>query len=305
MLRGRLCKSQMAILLYYRIGDPTEYPWSIPPVSTQDFENQIRYLCQTRELLSLDELTSRLRENQSLPSKAAVITFDDGYKNCYTNAYPILKKYHVPATIFLTTGHIGTGKLFWWDKVSYIAFNVRKTLKPDDPRHRQSLPQLRRQLKRLSEENKNLMIEEFVEASGIAIPPLLGKELILSWDEVREMNSNSITIGAHSVTHPILTRLSPEQARSEIIQSKRDIEERVGCVVTVFAYPNGLFGDFDAQTVGFVKEAGFHCAVTGVPRMINVEADLYQLGRISIVGNFDMFKLFLSGLYSDLKLYLV
>ena len=106
------CKSQYIIFLYHRVG-PNKSIWLPNSIDIYEFENQLRYLSKTYTFLSLDTLVRYIKKNRQLPNKVAVITFDDGYKDNYTYAFPILKKYNVPATIFLTTGYLNNGKLFY------------------------------------------------------------------------------------------------------------------------------------------------------------------------------------------------
>ena len=122
-LRRRLTKSQVAILLYHRVC-PKKDNWSLGPLSPQSFETQMEYFCRSYEILPLEKLVQSMQSGRPLPEKAVVITFDDGWRDNYVYAYPTLKKYHVPATIFLVTGHIGTGKLFWCDEVRYILWHT-------------------------------------------------------------------------------------------------------------------------------------------------------------------------------------
>ena len=306
-LRRKFTKSQVAILLYHRIC-PQKYTWSLKPFSPQIFQSQLEYLCRNYEILPLDSLVQYIRQGRSLPEKAAVITFDDGYKDNYLYAYPILKKHHAPATIFLTTGHIGTGELFWFDKVKYAIQHSSvdrleldelgiHTLQADIDKNRVKF--IIKKLKNLPEGEKQLLIQKLLNLCQVNIPPGLGKELILSWDEVREMHSNGISFGAHSVSHPILTNLPLEQARNEIIQSKKDIEEKLGQDVTAFSYPNG---DFNAEIIELLRESSFTCAVTCVHRLISPKTNPYQLCRILVSQDFNKFKLALSWLYHDLGL---
>jgi len=307
-LRKKLTKSQVAILMYHRVS-PKENNWSLEPLSPKIFEKQVTYFSRNYEILPLDKLAQYIQQRKPLPEKAVVITFDDGYKDNYLYGYPILKKYHAPATIFLTTGHIGTGKLFWWDKVSYIIQNA--TVKQVDldelgSYSLQSKPAkfhasliITEKLKKLPEGRKNFLIGNLLSISGVDIPPDLGKELILSWDEVREMSNDGITFGAHSVYHPVLTNMPLEQARWEIIQSKKDIEERLGQPVTAFSYPNG---DFNAELVKFIKESGFTCAVSVLPsKLISSRDDIYTLSRIGPGEDFNKFKVMFCGLWEDLQ----
>jgi len=122
--------------------------------------------------------------------------------------------------------------------------------------------------------------------------------MILSWDEVKEMNGEGVTLGAHSMTHPILTKVSPEQAKSEILDSKKNIEEKVNQPVTAFCYPGGKF---DRNMISPLEEGGFRCALTGISRIATLESNPYELERIVGGWTFDVFKAFLFGFYPDLQ----
>ena len=306
-LRACLVKSQAAILMYHRVV-PQRDIWFFPySITVSDFENQLIYLIKQYTILSLDELVDHIYEQKPLPKKAVVITFDDGYEDNYRYAYPILKKYGVPATIFLATGYIDNGELFWWDKITYVLQHTMcdaleldeigfYPLKTDGERPRVAST-LVKKLTGLPEQKRNMLIEEIAVMSAVNIPAGLGKEMILSWDEVREMNNDGIAFGAHSVTHPILTNLPPEQAKREISESKKIIEERVNQPVTAFSYPGGRFSN---DTTSLLKDSGFRCALTSVPRMTNPESNPYELGRIVCGWTFDVFKAILFGVYPDL-----
>jgi peptidoglycan/xylan/chitin deacetylase (PgdA/CDA1 family) len=308
LVRRKLTKSQVAILMYHRVC-PKRDSWSLKPLSPRNFEKQIEYFCRNYEILSLDKLAQCLQEGKPLPERAVVITFDDGYKDNYLYAYPILRKYRIPAAIFLVTGHIGNANLFWWDKVSYAVQHAsveRLSLDELGSHSLRSRPDKSRanlivteRLKKLPDEKKNLLIDKLVQLSGVEIPVDLGRDLILSWDEVKEMSNGDVSFGAHSVIHPILTNMPLEQAKYEIIQSKKDIEEKLGQRVTAFSYPNG---DFNAELVKFVKESAFTCAVTTSPsELITSKDSPYQLSRIAAIEDFNGLKVMLCGLWGDLQ----
>jgi peptidoglycan/xylan/chitin deacetylase (PgdA/CDA1 family) len=311
-LKG-LASPQVVILLYHRISPDQDNLFFTEPVSPQSFEKQLEDLSRTYELLSLDKLACYIQQRKTLPKKALVITMDDGYKDNYLYAYPILKKYHAPATIFLATGHIGTERLFWYNKVQYIIHATclveadvdglgKFRLQSRENKLKASSIVVER-LKRMPEREKNSLVDRLANALGVNIPDDLGREFVLSWDEVKEMSSDGIAFGAHTVSHPILTNLPLEQAKWEIAQSKKDIEERLRQPVTAFAYPNGGHRDFNTQIANLVKESGFLCAVTTIPRWIGPEANIYELGRIYMSKDPNQFKVLFSGLYGDLRLY--
>lgn len=307
-LRRKLTRSQIIILMYHRIS-PMRDIWSLKPLNPRSFELQIRYFCRNYDILPLDTLVEYIKHDERLPEKAVVITFDDGYKDNYRYAYPILKKYHIPATIFLTTGHIGKGNLFWWDKVSYIILHTDVgqldveelgifSLQSERERYNASSIIIER-FKMLSGEKKDLLINNLLNKSGVEIPDDLGEDLVLSWDEIREMSQGGIAFGAHTVNHPILINISLEQAKREIVQSKNDIETMIGRQVTSFSYPNG---DFNADVAELVRGSGFACAVAVSPnRLIRPRDFVYGLSRIGMNEDFSKSKVMLCGLWMDLK----
>jgi peptidoglycan/xylan/chitin deacetylase (PgdA/CDA1 family) len=311
LLRRRVVKCSACILAYHRVASHHDFPSDVPLTTTGDFEKQIKYLRRRYRLMSLAELGHALNEGTTIPSNAAVVTFDDGYKDNYLNAYPILKRYDVPATVFLATGHIDDATMFWWDKV---AFALHKTTSETLELDQLGTYQVRGQedrslaartiaarLKDLPDNGKNRVIEEMVRRLGVDIPSALGKEMLLSWDEIREMAKNGINFGAHTVNHPILTRVSLEQARKEIVESQRRIEENLGQAANTFAYPNGGPGDFNDNIKSILRQNRFVCAVASFPsRLVTPASDPYELGRISPRWTFGTFHLGVSGLYPDL-----
>jgi peptidoglycan/xylan/chitin deacetylase (PgdA/CDA1 family) len=311
-LKG-LASPQVVILLYHQISPDQDNLFFTKPVSPQSFEKQLEDFSRTYELLPLDKLAYYIQQRKPLPKKALAITLDDGYKDNYLYAYPILKKYHAPATVFLATGHIGMDRLFWYNKVQYI-IHATCLVEADVDGLGKFRMQYRKnklkassvvveRLKRMPEREKNSLVEKLADALRVNIPDGLGKEFVLSWDEVREMSSDGIAFGAHTVSHPILTNLPLEQAKWEIAQSKKDIEERLGQPVTAFAYPNGGHRDFNTHIANLVKESGFLYAVTTIPHWIGPKANIYELGRIYMSEDPNQFKVLFSGLYGDLRLY--
>lgn len=307
LLIGCLVKSRATILVYHRFWDITKYPWRLEPITVQDFECQIQYLSQKYRLVPLDKLVQCIQDKEPFPSRSMAITFDDGNRDNYLYTYPILKKYNVPATIFLVSGHIDARELFWWDRVSYVIHNTAlETLELDqlgvywlqstEDRIRADAA-IRVRLSELTEEQRNLSIQNLAIVARVDIPINLGEELILSWDEVREMSKDGFTFGAHTITHPILTKLPVEEARRQIIESKKRIEEEVGQVVTAFSYPHGAYNNSIKE---ILKESEFTYALTSVPRLVTLEKGLYELGRTIPGWNFDTFKFYLQ-LYPDLK----
>lgn len=308
-IRRGLTKSQVAILLYHRVCPERENQF-LRALSVKDFEGQMEYLSGNFDVFSLDELAEQIVLGKPLPEKAVAITFDDGYKDNYSYAYPILKRKSIPATIFLATGHINSGVPFWWDQVQHSIEHASAqrldleglgnySLETESARQL-AVPAIVERLTKLPDESKNSLIEQLLGICQAELPENLGRKLVLSWDEIREMSDGGIDFGAHTLNHPILTKVPLRKTEYEIAQSKRDIEERTSQKVTAFSYPNG---EYNAEVVEVVKRCGFTCAVSILPgRLINSKSNVYQLSRIRARGDFNKFKAVLCGLWGDARI---
>ena len=307
-VRRKLTKCQVAILVYHRVS-PAEDGRYLQPVGPDSFRKQIKYIAEHFEILRLDQLVALIRSARSLPERAAVITLDDGYKDNYQYAYPLLQQYEIPVTMFVATGHLDNGELFWWDRVEHILKQTTKRqldleplgnyrLEPENRRFH-AIFSINEKLKRIPDDRKNLLVDKLSRICEVKTQRSLGREVLLSWEDVREMDRGGVAFGAHSVNHPILTNMPLERARDEIVESKRVLEKRLGKVVMSFSYPNG---DFDASIADLVTRNGFTCAVSvGAGRLISLADDVYGLNRICPDENYGKFKAMLSGLGGDAK----
>jgi peptidoglycan/xylan/chitin deacetylase (PgdA/CDA1 family) len=309
-LRSRLAKSHIAILVYHRVCPRTD-EWSqesyLHVVDPRSFEEQMRYIAREFRVLSLQEVAENVQSGKDFREKAAAVTFDDGYKDNYAYAYPILKKYGISATFFLATGYITDCRLFWWDRIAYILRHTSiKELRFESNRYSllsdrdksSATSLIIKGLKKLSWNKMDIWIQKLVTVCKVNIPADLASRLILSWKDIRKMESRDISFGAHSVNHPILTSMSLEQARLEIIQSKKDIENKLGKAVTAFSYPNG---NFSPEIVETVRQSGFECAVSILnEKLICCKDNVYELNRIVASQDFTKFKAKICGLWGDL-----
>jgi peptidoglycan/xylan/chitin deacetylase (PgdA/CDA1 family) len=294
-----LWQRSLTVLNYHRIDDPTQPGFDSfrPNVSAtaSEFARQMAYVSKWFHVISLSELVAWLDGRQELPPYAALITFDDGYLDNYTTAFPILQKYRLPAIIFLTTGHIGTDRPFYWDLAAYCFSHTRHTqlLFPNGNLVRFSNPQEREDacrewvesLKVMPENEKQRWVNRLPDALEVSIPSGHFKRLMMNWDQVREMHNAGIEFGAHTVDHPILTRVSFEEACRQIRASKARVEEEIGIDVLGFAYPNGQVVDVDPRIEQAVADAGIRAAFTlmhGPSSHREVRQNPYAIRRIFI-----------------------
>ena len=294
--RSRRGKPVVTILAYHRICPPDRGPEGLDrrvvSASPAGFEWQMRYLRSRYEVLSFDELIERGRSARPIPPNAAIVSFDDGYRDNFELAYPILLRHALPATIFLTTGFVGSAQRLWWDELHETIAGCG--------RGRVDIPGIgkvdlgsRRQRRRVTETLRNRWktipdgelrerLHTIAHLRGGGAPASCGERVSLSWDEVREMSEHRVCFGAHTHTHPILTRVTAAAADREIGVSKTILERELGRPARFFAYPNGERGDFDPGTRELLVRHGFEAAVTLVPGsnpLSEPGTDLFELRR--------------------------
>jgi peptidoglycan/xylan/chitin deacetylase (PgdA/CDA1 family) len=296
--RGLWARS-LTVVNYHRIDDPYRKNFDSfkPNVSAtpQEFERQMDYLAKWFRVVSLKDVVEWLDGKKDLPPYAALITFDDGYLDNYTAAYPILRKYNFPALIFLTTGHIGTDAPFYWDMAAYCFSHTQNdhlTFPNGQVAHwsnRDELERVNKQwiesMKGLPQAEKQIHVDRLPEQLKVSVPPGFFRRLMMDWDQVREMQKGEIEFGAHTMHHPILTRISLEQVQDEVAGSKSRIEEELGEAVLGFAYPNGQASDLDESIERIVAGSGIRAAFTllsGPCSLHEVKQNPYAIRRIFI-----------------------
>jgi peptidoglycan/xylan/chitin deacetylase (PgdA/CDA1 family) len=258
-----------SVFTYHRVNDHGDPFFEALP--TEVFDRQMRLIARHYVALPVEELVDRLRAG-AVPRNAVAITFDDGYRDVLTHAAPILARYHLPATVFLATGFIGTGETPWYDRLAN-ALKATSASRVSMPFSDEVLPlettedrlralsRLQGHLKGLPEVDSRKALDDLLDSLGGGKPDR-EKNAFLRWDEVHALRGLGFRIGAHTVSHPILSRLSLDRARAEVIESKRAIEARCGIAPRAFAYPNGGEADYTPEVVELVQSAGFDCAVT-------------------------------------------
>ena len=186
-----------------------------------DFADHVRYLARHFELSTVGELPARLAAG--LDRDLAVITFDDGYRDIYDNAFPILRAQGAPATLFLTTGYVGAERTFWWERADWIAAAARRgadlSMAQVDPALHGALSArgaLRAALCAVPDDAKEEALGELERVMSLAGLEAAPASPTVDWGQVHEMSCAGVEIGAHTIHHPVLTRVSPARARDEI-----------------------------------------------------------------------------------------
>jgi len=274
-----------AVLTFHRVNDDDD-PF-MPALPTSVFAARMEHIARHYTVLTVEELVDRVRRGR-VPGKALALTFDDGYRDNLTHAAPILARYGLPATIFLTTGCIGTREIPWFDRLALALKTTRQThlrlvdgcvLSLESTADRLEAVRIALGgLKGLPDADRREALEQLLRDMGSS-PLDDPKRLMLSWDEVGVLRGLGFSVGAHTVSHPILSRLSPTEAWREINESKLAIERALGIRPGAFAYPNGGTEDVNSLTVRLVADAGFTCAVTTRRGLNTSSTPLLELRR--------------------------
>ncbi len=309
-LRGDLLRAvqkanlkTLTVLNYHRIADITSPGFdTFKPVvsaSLEMFSSQMDYIADHYNVINCNVLLKWLQGEAKLPTNPALITFDDGYYDNLKYAYPVLRDRGLSAIIFLASGYMGSQTPFFWDYSAYCFYHTEKdsVQMPNGERlvwaNTKQLDKIVNKwvmhLKYLQEGEKRAYLERLSVDLAVAVPDNAFNGLFLSWDQVREMNNGIIEFGAHTVTHPILSKVSLEQAASELFESKRRIESEIGSKVVAFAYPNGGTSDFSAEVVDLVKKTGYEMAFSLLPGPASykeIKNNKFTIRRI-FIGNSD------------------
>jgi len=248
----------------------------------------------------MDDVSGFLRGAKRAPRGTVAITVDDGYRDFYLHAYPVLKLYGIPATVYLATDFIDGAMWPWWDRISY-AF-LRTPLTAVDLPINGGTMQCRFsrdgsravEAERVMEAMKTVPNAHRLELMA-RLPELLRVDIPstapagsqpLSWDEIREMAGNGISFGGHTKSHPILSMLETcEQVQDEIEGCRDRLAQELGRPPLHFAYPNGRRQDVTESVREAVARAGFVTAVTTESGFNDTGADLFQIRRISMEPN--------------------
>jgi peptidoglycan/xylan/chitin deacetylase (PgdA/CDA1 family) len=269
---GRLC-----ILAYHRVLDDSAagFPFDEGLISAtvESFHRQMEYARRNFDVLTFADLWNCEKQERPWPRRPLIVTFDDGYRDNLTHAFPVLRQLGIPATIFLATGHIGTGRLFWWDRVAYCIKHTpcERLAMPeflpdsyflrDGRERRRAIQEILEWLKRTPEERKEAFLNAVAGELRVRLPADIAAGMHLSWDEVRFMVERGIEFGSHTVTHPILTNVTGERLLSEVVDSKNTLERELGTETIAFSYPVGRECFVGSAARAAVSRCGFLYAV--------------------------------------------
>jgi peptidoglycan/xylan/chitin deacetylase (PgdA/CDA1 family) len=282
-------KDLRLIFMYHRVVEKLPNGLHDPAlfVTADTLEMHIREIARQFEIVPINDIIADVSTGKRL----CAFTFDDGWYDNYDCAFAVLKKYRVPATIFIPVNMISLQQTFWfqnlWELASRVVLHDNRELFIDYFRshapswHRtgmglEQIYDLANELKKLPAEKLDTIVQKGYERLGIQPSTT---DTIMKWEQVREMGRFGITFGSHGLHHNILTQLAYESKCEEVAKSLDVLHHADVAVTPFFSYPNG---DWDAEAVSLVKQAGYKGAVTTELGFNASSTNPYLLKRVAL-----------------------
>ncbi len=277
------------------MGTDRVLDWSLH-LPQEIFRRVCAFLASNYVVVSLQSVVDRLKAGEKPEPNSVVLTFDDGYASNYRLAWPVLREFNLPATIFVATGFLDGTEPMWFQRLDLaLSTSTKPFFEWKSPNGKVRLPlgtreQRQMALGKLLPELKHMPDEDMLSEIG-RIERALGTELPavselpepmlpMTWDQVRELAATGlIDFGGHTHTHPIMARCSHEALRGEIFTCYERLKQELGREPRLFAFPNGGQGDYCAGALAVLKEAGFEAACTMRNGRVDQSSSLMELPR--------------------------
>jgi len=312
-----LNRKKLLVVMYHGITLNTYNPpfWTHLPVDK--FRQQLRFLKSHYSIISLEQVLDSLDGKINLPQNAVLITFDDGYKNNFKVAYPVLQEMKIPATIFVTVDRIGSDNPLWFDEI-YLLLHTKDDNKNNLPFINELAADLFSSgrtwdaycitveaLKFSGEDARESYLQKLRKVAGSDDVSGYEDFCLLGWNEVFMMrDSGLVSFGVHTATHRILTDLAREEWEQEIHAPRIKLEKLLGTSVRSFCFPNGRPGiDFNDDHISYMRDCGYSCSFTTKSGLFSFnDNDCMQICRIpagnNLLSNPFFFRLNCSGFIS-------
>jgi peptidoglycan/xylan/chitin deacetylase (PgdA/CDA1 family) len=254
----------------------------------------MRFLRRNYRVLSMEHLFRELSTPSSL-DPAVAITFDDGYRSAYTQAFPVLKKYQLPATIYLTMDTVETGQVAWYDRVFsalahapaedfYVDLEGPWQLRlPSRESRLRSALEIVAFFRTLPNSRREACCARLEKILNLPETSVSGK--VLNWDEIHAMQKFGIAFGSHTMSHPVVSRLSEPELEHELFDSRRTLEQKLGSPVRDFAFPFGKLSDCGLATAELLSRYGYRSAVTTIAGVNRPNTNRFELRRVQVGDN--------------------
>lgn len=253
----------LIVLNYHRVGSASNslFDHNLWSCTQEDFDQQVRFAKKNFDVISINDVEDVLTKPKQ---RAVLFTFDDGYLDNYELAFPVLNSHNVPATFFLTSGFLDNRIPAWWDEIAWMVKTSLKQSLPacewfskEIPLDKKAVDRLNGVFYALPNEKTADYLTYLAEATGSGrCSQSEGEFCWMTWDMAREMLAGGMEFGAHTVNHPILSRLNEEDQLFEIETSKRRIKEELNIDVETFSYPVGRRNTFNDATRRSLEKSG-------------------------------------------------
>ncbi len=292
-------RNSLLVLNYHRIGNAQDdlFDPGVFSATADELDHQISYLKSRVSLVTLEEALALIDGTSKETTRGCrvLITFDDGYLDNYSLAYPVLRSHGVQGVFFVATSMVGSCHLPWWDRIAYLMKTAQKrrftlgypaelTIDMDEKGLDESLREVLRLYKRPQNSDPARFMRELSDAAkGKELPETLRR--FLSWDEAREMTAGGMAIGSHTHSHHVLSQLEPVRQLEELSRSRAILKEQLGVAPDAIAYPVGGKTSFTDQTQNAARETGYRAAFSfygGVNSPGNIS--VFDVKRIGIGG---------------------
>ena len=306
-LARAVTSGRVRILMYHRFGPDGAHR----RLGTSALDLQLRYLKAHFQPTPLAEVVARLRSGRALAPRAVVITVDDGYADFATHAYPLLQRYRVPATVYVVSRFVSGACWLWFDAIQWLADSAAPgdhelrldgaslSVALSEPPDRFALWSTVADLcLARAPEAQWRIVGELAEQLECRLPSRPTPEFAgMRWEDIRRLDPSLVEIGAHTLSHPILSRCAPDAQREEVGGCKSEIERELGREVTAFCYPNGMPEDFTRETESIVEESGFTSAVMACGGFSGADSTPYRLERLGAPLDLPLFRNAVNGIW--------
>ena len=267
----RTAGSRLIVFNYHRIrpDDAGATSWFDDGVfgpTVSEFAQQVGWLARHARILSEGALLQAARTGSRTQGLSAMITFDDGYRDNYTLAFPVLKRLGIPAIFFVPTRPVTERRLGWWDVIAYL---IKRMAKPQfqwegqrlplgNGQRREAIRHVQRAMKLEPQERTADLLTRLSAACEVALPDQRIQDgELMTWDQVRDVSEHGIAIGSHTHTHRVLATLDPASQEEELRVSKEILERETGRAITSLAYPVGGYQHFTRETQAIAARCGY------------------------------------------------
>lgn len=298
---GRALPPTVTVLRFHSVQeDPQEFSSSIGvgiTHSANDFAEQMELVARDFQAITLDDLVEIERCGRRIPRRAVIITFDDGYRDNYEVAAPILNRYGLRAAFYITVDAIGkTAHAPWFCRLRHAfrrgtadfwrsSDNIRSWDLHDESQRHSAFLAASEQCARLTGDRQHGFVQVVEAALGAPACPT-AERLMMSWDQVRKARSEGHIVGSHTLTHPNVAFIGEHDLKHELQESKATLEKELGEKVVHFSYPSPILQPhWTRQTIAAARDAGYQTAVTCADGPFLSGYELLCIPRIVVPNN--------------------